>query len=173
MKRFALILPLMIAAFAPPALAGNIANCEVILMEPMIKDGEDTGAKFASFRPAAEFLSSVYDGEEGHATQLDEYDIRGVMCKRREIIPTLRDFPILATGIPFSVSENFDAVDSNLMTLYFKDDEFRYSYSGAELTQKELSDLTDVMEIFNLQPHNLGATSKQKPITQEQEEMLK
>lgn len=158
MKKLALILPVLTAVFAVPVSAGNIANCEVVLMEPMIKDGKDTGAKFASFRPAAAFLSSVYDDEAGHETQLDDHDIRGVMCTRQALIPTLRDFPILATGIPFSVSENFDSPNSNLMTLYFKDGKFHHTYAGAKLNPGDLEKLKDVMEVFNLQPHELGET---------------
>ena len=157
MKKLTLIMAASLAGFAAPAFAGNIANCEVVLLEPMEKDGIDTGGRFASFRPAAEFISSIYDDEDGYARQLDGHDIRGVMCTRRAVIPTLRDFPILASGIPFSISDNFDAPDSKLMTLYFKDGEFKHIYSGAPLTETEQDELSNVMEVFNLQPHDLGA----------------
>lgn len=156
MKKLMMSLPLLLAGFAPAAHAGNIANCEVVLMEPMESDGQDNGGRFASFRPAAEFISSVYDDKDGIAKNLDGHDIRGVMCTRRDIIPTLRDFPIVATGIPFSVSENFDASTSALMTVYFKDGEFQHLYKGAALNETQASKLNEVLEAFNLQPHDLG-----------------
>lgn len=161
MKRSLIILAM--TSLSPSfAQADNIASCEAILMEDILEEGEKTGAKLASFRPAAEFLSSVYDDEDGSVTVLDGYKIRGVMCQRRTVIPTLRDFPILATGVPLSLSQNFDSEKSSLMTLYFKDGEFRHTYKGEPLSPSELSKLNDVMEIYNLQPHNLGKTDDDK-----------
>ncbi len=137
------------------AYADNIAACEVVLMEPVM-DGEiDTGAQMASFRPAAEFMSSVYDDEVGYVSELDGYKIRGIMCTRRSVMPTLRDFPIVATGIPFSMSENFDSTLSSLMTIFYKDGAFGYDYRGRDLHEKEQAALADIIDVFNLQPHDL------------------
>lgn len=160
-KRFVLS-GLLLAGFSAFAQAENIASCEVVLMENIVDEGKDTGAKMASYRPAAAFLSSVYDDEDGHLSTIGDFKIRGVMCERRAVIPTLRDFPILATGIPFSLSQNFDSAKSSLMTLYFKDGKFRHTYKGAPLSPSELSKLNDVMEIYNLQPHGLGKTADDK-----------
>ncbi len=156
MKKILIILPFCLAAFVLPAHADNIAACEVVLMEPVLKDGIDTGAKMASFRPAVAFMSSVYDDEDGVLKTLDGYDIRGVMCERRYVIPTLRDFPILATGLPLAMSENFDSPDSRLMTTFYKDSEFQYTYQGPPLSPSEEAKLKDVIDIFNLQPHGLS-----------------
>ena len=143
------------ALMSPLAYAGNIAACEVVLMEPVL-DGEiDTGATMASFRPAAAFISSVYDDEEGYVSELDGYTIRGVMCTRKSVMPTLRDFPIVSTGVPFSMSENFDSTESSLMTVYYKDGAFQYDYRGRDLSEKEQAGLVDIIDVFNLQPHDL------------------
>jgi len=157
MKKLWLALPLIISAFTPQAFADNIAACEVILMETVEEDGKKTQAQMASFRPAVDFLSSVYDDEDGHMTEVDGYKIRGVMCVRKDVIPTLRDFPILATGLPFSLSQNFDSSESSLMTVYYKEDQFRHAYKGGPLPDDKIAQLLDVMEVFNLQPHDLKA----------------
>jgi len=114
----------------------------------------------ASFRPAAEFMSSVYDDAEGHVDNIDGHAIRGVLCQRTNVIPSLRDFPIIATGIPFSLSDNFDRPDSQLVTVYFKDDAFQHKYAGKDLSKDDKTALMDVMEVFNLQSHNLGKSEK-------------
>ena len=155
MKKTILSAAALIALTPSLALADNIANCEVVLMEPVLENDEPTGAEMASFRPAAEFLSSVYDEEHGHVKEINGYPIRGVLCQRNSIIPSLRDYPVIATGIPFSLSENFDSPDSRLITLYYKDGEFLHKYAGEELGKDDQSALDDVMEAFNLQAHDL------------------
>lgn len=162
------ILPLgllMSAGFFGSAYADNIAKCEIVLLESV---GEDGGsAQVASFRPAGEFISSVYDGEEGHLTESDGHKIRAVMCERSDVIPTLRDFPLLATGIPFSISENFDSSDSRLMTFYYKAGEFKHKYKGPDLMAEDQTKLDEILDVYNLQPHKLP-----KPdITEEVEDM--
>lgn len=157
MKKW-LLFPILSLAFAGPSAADNIAACEIVLMETVQEEGKDTNAQMASFRPAVDFLTSVYDDEDGHMTEIDGYKIRGIMCERNNIIPTLRDFPILATGLPFSLSQNFDSSTSGLMTVYYKDEQFLHTYKGGPLTDEQIGKLLDVMEVFNLQPHALGTT---------------
>lgn len=169
MKKLWLSVPCLISAFALPASADNIAACEVILMETVQEDGKDTDAQMASFRPAVDFLSSVYDDEDGYMTEIDGYKIRGVMCERPDVIPTLRDFPILATGLPFSLSQNFDSSESSLMTVYYKDDRFRHAYKGGPLPENKIAELLDVIEVFNLQPHDLKSTRDMKRLSYEEQ----
>ena len=173
MRLWSFVLVTVSSLAAVSAHADNIAACEVVLMEPVLENGEPTGAEMASFRPAAEFMSSVYDDEDGFARELDGFKIRGVMCERREIIPTLRDFPIIATGVPLAMSENFDSPESNLMTLFYKDGKFKHTYSGAALSPSDQVKLDDVMEVFNLQPHDLSAPEKMEKISKEKHEELK
>lgn len=141
--------------FLNPAFAQSHENCEVVTMEPVIKDGEPTGKEVAAFQSAQGFIDSIYDDEEGYITEISGSKIKGVMCQRTDIIPTLRDFPILKTGVPLSLSTNFDSLDSTLMILYFKDNQFQYKYSGEPMGAYAQDALDDVMEVFNLQPHDL------------------
>lgn len=166
-REFGLSLSLIFLS-AGSALAGTESACEVVLMEPVMDKGVDIGAEMASFRPADAFMASVYDDMDGYKDEQDGFKIRGVMCTRDNIIPTLRDFPILATGLPFSISQNFDSAESGLMTLYYKDNRFWHAYSGPPLSDADIGALLDVMDVFNLQPHDLPKTEtkQQEPLTQ-------
>ena len=154
-KRAILIL-LGLALLAPAATADdNIAACEVILLQDIKGEANEERMQVASYRSAVDFIASVYDEEDGHITKVDDLTIRGLICVRDNVIPTLRDFPIVATGIPMSLSQNFESTTSGLMTIYFKGETFQHKYSGPDLTETELASLTDALETFNLQPHDL------------------
>ena len=156
MKKTFLISLIMIGVTAVPTRADNIANCEVAVMEPLMDEGEPSGAEIAAFYPAAEFMASVYDDEDGAVLEVEGKPIRAVLCQRRDILPTLRDFPVVATGIPFSISNNFDSAESRMISVYFKAGEFTHKFVGDELAEKEETALMDILEVFNLQPHDLG-----------------
>jgi len=147
---------LMMLSGAQIALADNVANCEIFLRQPVMIDGEKTGAFIDTYAPGAEFIASVYDDTEGHVTEFKGQPIQAVFCTRHSVIPSLRDFPILATGLPFVVSTDFEASDSAIVTIYFKDNQFQHVYKGPDLSEKETAQMSDAMEIFNLQPHGLG-----------------
>ncbi len=155
MKSYFFILALVLPLLSGAASADNIAACEAVLMEPILDEGVETGATMASFRPATDFLSSVYDDKDSHLKEIDGHEIRGIMCTRRNVVPTLRDFPIVATGLSLAISENFDSPESNLLTVYYADGQFQYKYDGRPLSSEAQAKLADVMDIFNLQPHDL------------------
>jgi len=125
-------------------------QCEIVLIERV-----EDGANIARFHPADAFLDSVYDAEEGYIKRVDDNAINGVLCERANVIPTLRDFPVLATGIPLSLSEDFDTPDSRLITLYYDGEGFTHVYKGEPLSDTDQASLADTLEIFNLQPHTL------------------
>jgi len=126
-------------------------GCEIVLVEPVAK-----GAMLASYRPADNYLDSLYNGENQVMDMIDGLKVRAVMCTRDQVIPRLRDFPILASGVQFSISNDFDSHDSQLITVYYSGTSFQKKYSGPELSVGEEIALRDVMEIYNLQNHNLG-----------------
>lgn len=154
------LLAALLLGFSTPALADNIAGCEVVLMEKIEQEGVEGTTEVASFRPAADFIASIYDDENEVLREIDGLPIRAVMCKRKSIVPSLRDFPIVATGTPFMISQNFDSTETGLTTIYFKDGEFRSSYNGPELTDALEADMKDRLEVFNLQPHDLADKEK-------------
>ncbi len=152
---------LIALAMGVPAYADNIADCEAVMIEE-IKEGERTGAVVQTFAPAVDVLASIYDDEDGHMAEIDGKPVKAILCERTDVIPTLRDFPILATGIPLALSTDFDATDSRSVTLYFKDGKFHHVFKGEELDETDQAKLTDAMEVFNLQPHELAAKEKAK-----------
>ncbi len=152
-----LILSTLVASsFAATAQADNVADCEVLIQKPVVLDGVKTGAYMKTYVPATDFIASVYDDQEGHETQALGQDIKVLFCKRHNIIPTLRDFPLLATGIPMAVSPNFDAADSPIIYYFHDGEKFIHVYEGPDLSSDKAAELTDAMDVFNLQPHNLG-----------------
>ncbi len=121
------------------------SNCEIALIAPKAV------AEDAQFARAGAFMNSVYDEEKGHLSAVAGTPVRAVMCTRRTLIPTLRDLPILQTGIPFAISDDFDSTASGLLTIYDTGKEFKAEYSGPKLSPESEKKLRDTLEIFNLQ----------------------
>ena len=156
MKKTLGCMVLLSVMMTPNAWADNIADCEVLIAETVKDEDTNGSALVSSYRPAGAFLSSVYDDEPGHVETVDGHKIRALFCQRRSAIPTLRDFPILETGVAFSLSQDFDSADSDLTLTRFIDGAFKTTYSGPGLDVKEQAQLDDTLEVFNFQPHSLG-----------------
>ena len=154
------LLAALLLGISTPAFADNIAGCEIVLMEKIQQEGVDGSAEVASFRPAADFIASVYDDETDVVREIDGLPIRAIMCKRSSVVPSLRDFPIVATGTPFMISQNFDSTESGLTTIYFQGGEFRSDYKGPELDETTATLMKDRLDVFNLQPHDLAEKEK-------------
>lgn len=155
-----ILLAAVLLSISAPALAENIANCEVVLMEKIKQEGLEGSAEVASFRPAADFIASIYDEETEVLREIDGLPIRAVMCKRRSVIPSESDFNIVATGTPFMISQNFDSTETGLTTIFFKEGEFRSSYNGPELSEENAAKLKSRIEQFNSKPHDLAKREK-------------
>lgn len=141
---------------APAAYADNIANCELLITERVEDEAANGSALISSYRPAGAFMASIYDDEEGHINEIEGHKIRAVFCERRSAIPSLNDYSILETGIPLSLSQNFDSALSDVILVQFKDGKFRSTYSGEGLSEAAQTELDDVMEAFNLLPNDLA-----------------
>lgn len=150
----------LLLSISMPAWADNIAGCEVVLMEKIKQEDSEGVTEVASFRPAADFIASIYGDDTEVLRKIDGLPIRAIMCKRQSVVPSLRDFPIVATGTPFMISQNFDSTESGLTTIYFKDGEFHFDYKGAELDADTQAEMKDRLEVFNLQPHDLAEKEK-------------
>jgi len=137
------------------ALAGNVAECEIAISKPVLLDGKQTGAHIQTYLPASEYIASVYDEDDGHLTEIDGGRILALYCVRREVVPTVRDFNLIATGIPMALSTDFDDAASPLIYVYYKDGVFKHAYEGPEQTPERLAALNETMEVLNLQPHKL------------------
>lgn len=149
-------LTLCLAVLPASALAGNIADCELMTMKEVVDEAGGTMA-VAAFPPAGDFLAGVYDDAVELSLQHDGEPIRALMCTRKTVMPDEDDYAILATGIPLAVSQDFDSNQSDALTVFFRDGAFRYKYASAE-------DMPDAMRTtlearladFSARDHGLG-----------------
>jgi len=116
------------------AQAANNADCEIVLMETISDSAGHGEAQIASYRPAEDFLISVYEKGGEPIRAIKDEPIQAVMCKRADVIPTKKDFQIVATGIPFFLSQSFEMQDTDLVTVFFKDGSFQQAYKGPGLS---------------------------------------
>jgi hypothetical protein len=145
------------AALSLPSVAqaGNIAACEIVIMQ-YIEDEAGGGMDVASFRPATDFLLGVYDEETEISVTVDDKPIRALMCERNDLIPDEDDYAILATGVPFAISQDFDTNESDSLTLYFQDGAFRYKYVSAYPMSEEMQTTLEArLEDFTARDHGL------------------
>ena len=138
------VLPVLLLGFALPSVAQSYV-CEIALMP---EGGTTSDGQFAD---ASIFLESVYDDKDGHLETSSNIPIRAVMCRREDLIPTMRDLPVLQTGLPLSLSQDFDSSTSALLTLYDAGEDFKADYSGPDLSPKDAERLKSTLEIFNFQ----------------------
>lgn len=136
----------LIAALATPALADE--NCEIVTLP---KGAASKSRGEAKFHDAKIFLDSLYDDEPETVTTVEDAPILAVMCKRETLLPTMRDLPIIKTGLPFSLSQNFDSPTSGLLMIYDDGTAYRAEYTGEPALGPDAATLKDVMEIFNFQ----------------------
>ncbi len=137
------------------AFAGNIAQCEVVLLETIEDESGRGGAQVASYRPAGEFMASVYDDDVETLYKIDGLSIQAVMCQRADIIPSDTDAKIIATGIPFFLTQSFEAQETDLVSVFFKDGKFRYSYKGPGLSEETQELLEARLVSLNEMEHDL------------------
>ena len=152
MRNFALFVSVALSSLS---FAQTNEACELVAMQNIVINDVLTDTIVPSFHEAKDFIDSVYDDVEGHLKHVDGHAIRGVMCQRETVVPTLRDFEILKTGIPLSISNSFDQEGVSQLSLYYTEGRFRYEHSGWDLSEEEIVELLDIMLIFNFQPHDL------------------
>ena len=137
------------------ALAGNVANCELVVMEE-IKDEDGGSMVMAAYPPAADFLQGVYDADTPLSTEHDGMPVRAVMCQRRDLMPDEDDYAILATGIPLALSQNFDSNTSDVLTVFFKGGAFQYTYGSADpIDPADEAALDALLADFSARDHGL------------------
>jgi len=150
-------------ALAPQmAAADNIADCEIVLMETIEDESGRGGAKIASYRPATEFMESIYLEDQDPLLKVDGLKIQAIMCKRLDMVPTKNDFNIVATGIPFFLSQSFESQDTDLVTVFFKEGRFQHVYTGPGLSEDTLEALEDRLAVFTEGDHNLAEKEAEK-----------
>ena len=126
---------LLTAALSATALAADMSDCEVLLIQIVQAADEDAQAQIVSYRPAENFLKSIEDGVPGHMTQIDGQNIKALLCRRNDVIPAQSDYAVMSTGLPFILSQDFDSTVSDSLTTYWKDGKIEHVYKGNPLTE--------------------------------------
>lgn len=171
--KYALSLFSLLALSPTLATADNIADCEIVLMETIEDESGRGGAQVASYRPATEFMESIYLDDKTPLLKVDDLNIQAVMCKRFDVIPTKEDFKIVATGIPFFLSQSFESKDTDLVTVFFKDGEFQHVYTGPGLSEETTTLLKERLETFTQGDHDLAERETEKKKLAEKEDVAK
>lgn len=111
------------------SLASGLKKCEVVVSNEVV-DAEGGRMTVASYQSADPFLSGVFDPKVPLTLKVDGSLIRGIICVRNDLVPTEQDYAVLATGIPLSLSQDFDSADSDILTIYFRAGAFSHKYTS-------------------------------------------
>jgi len=151
---------LALGATASNAYAAETSDCELLLVQIIQSHDGNGEAQVPSYVPAEEFMASLEDDKPGHMTEHLDHKIQAVMCRRNDILPRLEDYTILATGIPFILSQDFDSSDTDSLTLYWKDEAIQHIYKGYPLSEEAESVLETPHLKSNLLPKVKNDTNR-------------
>ena len=104
---------------ASAAWADNVADCEVLLVQNIENPDSGGTVQITAYHPAVSFIASVYDADPEHQTQIDGHNIQALLCRRNDLIPAETDYPMMATGVPFVLSQDFDRSDTDSLTVFW------------------------------------------------------
>lgn len=125
---------LALCALSTAAQAADMSECEVLLIQVVQAENENTEGQIAFYRPATDFLQSLEDDIPGHITQVDGQNIQALLCRRNDVIPAPSDYNVMSTGLPFILSQDFDSTISDSLTTYWKDGKIEHVYKGNPLS---------------------------------------
>lgn len=111
------------------AFASGLEQCEVVVSNEVV-DADGGRMTVASYRSAEPFLAGIFDPKVPLTLDDDGSLIRGLICVRNDLVPTEHDYAVLATGIPLSLSQDFDSADSDILTVYFGKGAFAHKYTS-------------------------------------------
>lgn len=171
MKTSLLSLTTIAALWTVPALAEeatserpeNLSDCEIVMMRYIPDESGNGGMDISTHGPADDYISSVYDDEDGHLTKVHGDRIRALLCQRNDILPTEEDFPLLATGIPFVLSQDFDSTDTDSLTMFWRKTYFDYIYKGHPLSDEAELELKTRLADFTERDHDLNREKEKAP----------
>jgi len=164
-----LCLTLMTGLIATPALAkeaafelpDGLSDCEIVIMRFIPDESGNGGMDLSTHGPADEYLTSIFDDEAGHLTKMRGDRIRALLCQRDDVLPTEADFPLLATEIPFVLSQDFDSTDTDSLTMFWRKTYFDYVYKGYPLSDEAETILKTRLADFTKR-HRASTVSKEQ-----------
>jgi hypothetical protein len=156
----ALLLTASLSFMSTVSLAAGSDGCEVVVSSEVV-DADGGRMTVASYRPAEQFLAGVYDANTPLTLKEGGAPIRGLICVRNDLAPTEKDYAILATGVPLSLSQDFDSADSDILTVYFNGEAFAHRYTSDYPMSGEFSDAVDArLTDFSKRNHGLVKLGK-------------
>lgn len=142
MKTYAILAASLLCGMPFAAWADNVAHCEVLLVEHVEDEALNGTMQVTTYHPAVSFIASVHDDDPDHETHVKGHPIQALLCRRNDVIPAEADYPMLAAGIPFVLSQDFDRADTDSLTVFWKDGKFQHVYKGHPLSA-ESQDILD------------------------------
>ena len=124
-----LIFGLMAASLPMSVMANSFDNCEIVIVKDVV-DADGGRMTVAAYKPADDFIGAARKGAKSVTLADEGSPIRGVICTRNDLVPVGADYSILATGVPLSLSQDFDSADSDILTVYFDQGAFTYRYTS-------------------------------------------
>ena len=151
--------PLMIGlavALLPMSVVANIHDsCEIVIVKEVV-DGDGGRMSVAAYKPATDFIKAAKKEAKSVNMSDDGSPIRGVICVRNDLVPADEDYAILATGIPLSLSQDFDSADSDILTVYFDEGQFNHRYTSDYPMSSEFKVALDTqLAAFTARDHGL------------------
>lgn len=156
------ILLFLLASIPFLSHADNIADCEVVIMEKYNPGDNKQMMEVASFYPAINFIESIYNEDKKIISTINGFKIRALMCRRMDVVPKRIDYAILKSGVPLILSQNFDSSSSGITKIYYKNGKFNYTYSGPDLSDKDIKKIKINLNFFNSQSHDFSEKEKNK-----------
>lgn len=144
---FAVMASVCTLAVVPSASAGNIADCEVVIMAQI----EEGAAAVASFRDATDVIASIYDPERPTVAVIDGHPIRGLLCTRKNPVPDAEDLPLIGSGIPLVISANFDSPDAPTVTIALNEAREAVAMMAVGLSDAQQDKLDALLESYEPQ----------------------
>ena len=144
------------------ASAGDISECELLLVQIIASEDGSGQAQVPTYVPAEAYFASLNDDKDGHMTEMLGHKIQAIMCRRNDVIPTDTDYETLATGIPFILSQDFDSPDTDSLTLYWKEGRIETVYKGYPLSEEAEAILETRLEAFSKHGLNKWAIKQKK-----------
>ncbi len=146
-----------------PELPERFSSCEVLTMRFIPDETSQGGMDLTTYAPATDYINSVYDNEEGHVTTILGDRIRALLCERNNILPIEADYPLLITGVPFVLSQDFDDTDTDSLTIFWRKTYFDYVYKGYPLSDETEALLKSQLKDYTNRDHGLNKEKEQAP----------
>lgn len=146
----------LIAATLPASVLANVHDtCEIVIVKEVV-DADGGRMTVAAYKPASDFIKGAKKNAKTVTLSDEGNPIRGVICTRNDLVPVDADYSILATGVPLSLSQDFDSADSDILTVYFDNGAFTYRYTSDYPMSSEFEDtLNATLSDFTGRDHGL------------------